>query len=236
MRRAFSLFLPIALAVSGCLTTPASETGFTMRARQEQPGACSGDALIEDMDDGDTRVLVREGRGGYWYTSVDTEGSVIDQAGAFKMGAPGRSGSGHAAHMSGRMAPSGWSVYASMGFGLAHPNGPYDASRYAGVTFWAKGPAHVRFKIPDAFTAPGAGNCKDCYNDFGIELAFTSKWERYTIPFSWLAQQPGWGDPRPEIAANAIYGLQWQFGTRDRAFDIWVDDIAFFCGDEGSAP
>lgn len=224
------------LLLAGCLTTPAAETGWTKRVRQMTPGTCQSDALIEDAEDGDHRILVREGRGSYWYTSVDAEGSTIEPIGPFKMGAPGRAGSKHAARIKGQMASAGWSVYASMGFGLADPSGPYDASKYAGVTFWAKGPGRVRFKMPDAYTAPGGGNCKDCYNDFGIELALTSEWERYTIPFSWLSQQPGWGDPRPEVDASSIYGLQWQVGSRGKAYEVWVDDVAFFCGNEGTTP
>jgi endoglucanase len=220
----------LGLLGQGCLTTPASETGWTARARHAVPKPCGDSAAIEDMEDNDNRTLVREGRGGYWYTSVDPEGSTIEPAGNFKMSAPGRE-SKHAARMRGKMASAGWSVYASMGFSLGEA-GPYDASRYRGISFWAKGPARVRFKVPDAYTAPGGGKCKDCYNDFGIELALTDKWERYTIPFEWLSQQPGWGDPRPEVAADQLYALQWQFGTRGREFDVWVDDVAFICGTE----
>jgi endoglucanase len=224
------------LLAASCLTTPASETGWTKRVRDLSPGACQSDSKIEDAEDGDNQSLKSEGRGGYWYTSVDKEGSTIEPGGDFKMDAPGHAGSKHAAHMRGQMAAAGWSVYASMGFAFTNPNGAYDASKYAGVTFWAKGPAHVRFKIPDLYTAPGGGYCKDCYNDFGIELALTSEWQRYTIPFAWLSQQPGWGDPRPEVASNAIYALQWQVGSRGRSYDVWVDDISFFCGNEGTEP
>jgi endoglucanase len=227
-----ALYLPLVfgLCAPACLTTPASETGTTKRVRTLAPGACTSDSLIEDAEDNDNRVLVREDRGGYWYTSVDQEGSTIEPSGSFRMASPGRAGA-FAAHMTGQMAPSGWSVYASMGFNIADPSGAYDASKYSGVTFWAKGPAHIRFKVPDAYTAPGGGNCKDCYNDFGVELALTSEWERYTVPFAWLSQQQGWGDPRPEVATDAIHGMQWQFGSRGRSYDIWVDDIAFFCGE-----
>lgn len=238
MKRLGSLWLACAAALvsSSCLTTPASETGWTKRTRELTPGVCASDSLIEDGEDGDNQILKREGRGGYWYTSVDTEGSVIEP-GSFKISTEGgHAGSKGVAHVKVKMAPAGWSVYASMGFGLADPAGPYDASRYSGVTFWAKGPAHVRFKVPDLYTQPGGGYCKDCYNDFGIELALTSEWQRYTIPFSWLSQQSGWGDPRPEVAKNAIYGLQWQVGSRGRTFDVYVDDIAFFCGNEGTEP
>jgi endoglucanase len=221
-----------ALVLSGCLTTPASETGFTKRVRDLSPGVCNGDSLIEDGEDADNQILKREGRGGYWYASVDSEGSTIEPA-PFKMStASGHAGSHGVAHIKVKMASAGYSVYASMGFGLA-PSGPYDASKYTGVTFWAKGPAHVRFKLPDQYTAPGGGYCKDCYNDFGIELSLTPDWQRYSIPFSWLSQQPGWGDPRPEVASNALYAMQWQIGSRGRSFDVYVDDIAFFCGSAG---
>ncbi len=224
-----------ALTTVACLTTPASETGWTQRARTLSPGACSADAVIEDMEDNDNRIGVRDGRGGYWFTSLDTEGSTIEPGGKFTMSAPGHA-SKYAARMRGQMAPSGWSVYALMAFGLAEPKGPYDASRYAGLTFWAKGPGHIRLKVPDAYTDPGGDYCKDCYNDFGIELALTSEWERYTVPFNWLSQQPGWGDPRPEVAANALFGLQFQVGSRGRSYDVWIDDIAFFCDSEAKTP
>lgn len=220
------------LVTASCLTTPAADSGYSARARQLQPRSCGPEGLIEDANDGDSRVLVRNGRGGYWYTFLDPEGSTIDPSSPFKMAAPGHGGSPYAAHMRGVTASSGPSIYAGMAFALTDPRLAYDASRYVGVTFWAKGPAHVRFEIPDAYTAPEGGNCKDCYNDFGIELAFTSEWQRYTLPFAWLSQRQGWGDPRPEIASNALYALEWQFGTPGRSFDVWIDDVEFVCGVE----
>jgi endoglucanase len=238
-RRITGCALLAALAGSGCLTTPASETGWSRRMRDAVPRACGPDAIIEDGEDGDNRALVRpDGRGGYWFTSVDPEGSTIEPSGTFKMSSPGHDGSKFAAHMHGVMASAGPSVYASMGFSLADPRGPYDASQYAGVSFWAKGPAHVRFEIPDAYTDPSGGICKDCYNDFGVELAFTAEWQRYTIPFEWLAQRGGWGEPRPRLTTKELIALEWQFGSFGREYDVWVDDITFICGVEGteSAP
>jgi endoglucanase len=231
-------FFLIALlgTVEGCLTTPASETGGSKRARQLVPHDCGPDALIDDGEDGDNRIVVRQGRGGYWYTSIDATGSTMEPAGTFKMGQPGHAGSKHAAHMQGKMGTTGDSFWASIGFGFMDPPAPYDASRYTGISFWAKGPAHIRLKVPDAYTAPAGGHCQDCYNDFGIEIALTSNWERYSIPFAALAQQPNWGDPRAEVTSSELFAVQWQFGTQGRAFDIWIDDVAFFCGAEGSSP
>jgi endoglucanase len=235
MRSRLVFLLPYLGLLEGCLTTPASETGGTKRARVLVPRDCGPNALIDDGEDGDNRILVRDDRGGYWFTSIDAAGSTMQPAGSFSMGSPGHAGSQHAAHMQGQMGTTGDSFWASIGFGFMDPQAPYDASRYSGITFWAKGPAHIRLKLPDAYTAPAGGHCQDCYNDFGIELALTAKWERYTIPFEALAQQPNWGDPRPQVASNELFGVQWQFGTPGRAFDIWIDDIAFFCGTEGSS-
>jgi endoglucanase len=234
--RTMPLLLIALFAMSeGCLTTPASETGGSKRARTLAPRECGPDGLIEDGEDNDSRLLQRDGRGGYWYTSVDAAGSTVEPAGNFQMGSPGHADSQHAAHIKGQMGTAGDSFWASMGFNFKDPPESYDASRYTGITFWAKGPAHIRLKVPDAYTYPAGGHCQDCYNDFGIELALTDKWERYAVPFAALAQQPNWGDPRAEVASKELYGVQWQFGTPGRAFDIWVDDVAFFCGAEGSS-
>jgi endoglucanase len=215
----------------GCITTPASETGWSGRAREATPGACSGDGagLIEDGEDGDKRGLVREGRGGYWFSFVDSSGSTLQPQGDFKLESPGHQGSLHAARMRGRTAASGDSVYAGIGLSLTDPRGPYDASRYDGISFWAKGPGHVRLEIPDGYTAPEGRKCKDCYNDFGIELALAAGWQRYTVKFEWLAQRQGWGDPRAELTRSELYAIEWQFGTPAREFDVWIDDLRFTC-------
>lgn len=229
--RAFGCALS-ALTTFGCLTTPASETGLTARVRHFEPTYCGPSAVIEDAEDGDTRTVVQAGRGGYWYTFADPEGSTVEPL-PFKMSTPGRAGSTHAAHMFGLTASSGPSIYAGIAFALTDPSGPFDAARYSGISFWAKGPAHVRFEVPDGNTAPAGGVCSDCYNDFGIELAFTDHWERYTIPFEWLAQRPGWGEPFPAIARDRLYALEWQFGTPARKYDVWLDDITFVCAGAG---
>ncbi len=221
-----ALVLLLSLASSACITTPASETGSTATARKLALPAC-GDGLLENAEDGDSRSAPIAGRGGYWFTFVDAEGSTIAPQGTFTMDAGGPDGSKRAAHIKGKIAESGSSLYAGMGFSISEPRGPYDASRYGGVSFMAKGPGRVRFKLPDGNTAPEGGVCKDCYNDFGVDLALTSEWERYTLAFEDLAQQPNWGDREPEVDASRLIALQWQVGSPGRDFDVWVDDVEF---------
>lgn len=146
--------------------------------------------MMEDIEDGDTQSLKLEGRGGYWYTTVDQDGSTMTPQ-QFKPDSPGRAGSTGGAHMSGKLAPAAPGVYpyAGLGFSIADQK-TYDASQYKGVTFWAKGPGKIRFEIPDGYTSPAGGWCTDCYNDFGVELGLTDQWEQYTVLFEWLLQKP----------------------------------------------
>ena len=142
----------------------------------------------------------------------------------------GAEGSAYAARMTGKVAGSGDALYVGMGFKLSEAETPYDASKYKGVSFWAK--AHdeyavVRFKTPDINTEPSGGRCEDCYNDFGMDIALTPKWQKYTVPFELMTQQTGWGDSAPAVAKDALFAIQWQFSKPNTQFDIWIDNIAF---------
>jgi hypothetical protein len=230
---ALGLVALFAATTSGCLTTPASATGATADARSLSIPSCpDGSGKVEDAEDGDSRIHRVDGRGGYWFTFVDQEGSTVKPTSPFTMAEGGPEGSQAAARVSGTIAGSGSSLYAGMGFKLLEGPGTYDASRFQGIRFKAKGPGKVRFEIPDGNTAPEGGVCSACYNDFGVALAFTDRWETYTVSFDDLAQQPGWGDRQPEIDKSRLSAIEWQFGSAGRDFDIWVDDIELVGCDE----
>ena len=126
-----------------------------------------------------------------------------------------------------------------MGFNFLDPKGGYDASKYQGVSFWAKkGPGStgsIRLKMPDAYTDPDGGNCSECFNDMGMDLTLTEEWQLYTIPFFALKQQQGWGRPRrTSVDDTQMYGLQFQVTEPGQPYDIWVDQIRFTgCGSDG---
>jgi len=192
---------------------------------------CAQAALIEDVEDRDDRILVRDGRGGYLYTYIDEDGSTISPGPDSFAVAPGGAGGGHALHMQGKLADTA-DAFAGLGYSFTEPLGPYDASKYTGVAFVAKhGPGSstaIRLKIPDIATAPEGGVCKECYNDFGIDFQVTDEWTRYEVSFADLKQGTGWGDPRPDaVDAAKLFGMQWQVTTRGQAYDIWIDDVTF---------
>jgi len=200
---------------------------------KEAGKTCPPEGSIEDAEDGDGQIQTIERRGGYLYTYTDEKGSTVQPAGEdVRPAEGGANGSAHALHMQGTITP-GEDPYAGMGFSFVDPKAPYDASKYAGIAFLAKaaqGSARrVRFKLSDVNTDPSGKVCKDCYNDFGVDLELTNEWTRYALPFGALTQEPDWGDPRPPAVEPAkLIGVGWQVSTPG-AYDIWVDDVAFSC-------
>jgi hypothetical protein len=194
-------------------------------------GAAVGcaDPKVDDMEDGDTKVLTLKGRGGYWFTYADKSSKVGPSP--FVMSSPGADGSKQAARITGKIGTDK-TVYVGLGTSLIDPRKPYDASSYKGIAFKAKvgkGSTSVRVKLPDANTDPEAKICKDCYNDFGKDLTLTTDWKRYVVPFKEMTQEPGWGEQKPALAADKVMAIQFQIKESGADYDLWIDDVEFTC-------
>jgi endoglucanase len=207
---------------------------------------CPASALIDNGEDNNNQVMVQDGRSGYWYTFVDHEGTTISPAESatgvvFSFAEGGVNGSARAARITGTIGKANI-VYAGMGCNMTDPKGPFDASKYGGVSFWAKkGPnstPKIRIKMPDIATDPEGNICAACFNDFGMDLKITEEWTKYTLLFNKLKQLKGWGSPHPgSIAADKLFAFQVQVNEKGQPYDIWVDDIGFTgCGGAGAPP
>jgi endoglucanase len=217
------------LAVAGCRVNPTDPSLANTAAGK----ACPPEGNVEDAEDNNNQVIVQDGRAGYVYTYSDPEGSTITPVGGsqFSMSPGGANGSQYALRMNGQLA-SADVVYAAMGMNFADPKGPYDASKYQGLSFFAKkGPgstSKVRVKLPDKNTDPDGGVCGACSNDFGMSITVTEEWQRFIVPFGSLRQESGWGNPRPRsVAVDALFAVQFAVNEKGKPFDIWVDDVAF---------
>jgi hypothetical protein len=190
----------------------------------------AADGLIDDFEDGNNQSAEQAGRSGYWFTAVDTAGSSIAPQGELKPSNGGANGSKLAGHVSGKTAPEQAAWGAVFGVGLLRDNQLYDASKYAGVSFWAKvggkSGKSFRFKVSDVNTHPAGKVCTDgCWNHFGSELTLSTEWKEYTIPFTDLKQEEYWGSPRPAtVTSNQLVSLDWTV-LRGQEFDLWLDDI-----------
>ena len=219
------LLYALCAAAAGCgqFSPPPSAPDSTTPS-----SSCADGARIEDGEDGDDRILVRAGRGGYLYTYADEHGTRVEPSGDFAPTAGGASGSARALRVRGEVG-TGDDVFAGLGLSLTEPKQGYDASRYRGIAFLARAPggAVVRLKLPDRNTDPGGKVCSDCYNDFGVDFPVAEQWTRYEVAFADLHQETGWGEPRPAaVDASALYGVQWQVG-QSGPFELWIDDVTF---------
>jgi endoglucanase len=237
MRSSTSMWVAIlcAYATIGCIPKGGSSGGGSSAGAENTADgkACGPDGVLDDGEDVDNRVLARSGRTGYWYTFADKVGSTVTPAagGAFAMEQQGANGSTRSAKVVGKIG-TGDVVFAGVGVNFIDPKGPYDASAYKGVSFYARrgesSVGKVRLKVPDASTDPDGGACSDCYNDFGMDLELTTTWKKYVVPFSAMKQLAGWGAPRPSaINSTKLYGLQWQVNSAGASYELWIDDIQF---------
>lgn len=213
---------------------------FGTRAQSDRPPSykeCGPDGLIDDFEDNNNQINVTDDRGGYWYTYADKLGSTVwpeqgDNGGTFTV-VEGGNGSKYAVNMKGKLAASSI-VYAAMGLNFRDPKEGFDASKYAGITFFARRGAastgKLFVKLPDGNTDPDGAVCSACYNDFGTELTVGEKWTRFVLPFRDLKQEGAWGSPRrPHVDPSKLYAIHWEAKSSGADFDFWVDDIAFVC-------
>ncbi len=189
------------------------------------PDTSGPPSLIDDLEDGDLQIIETEGRRGSWLEFDDGTG---EHSGAL-VESPGRDGTGLALHISG-------SDFTSWGGGVAlrlnEQDGTlsaYDASRYTGITFWARmgEESGSRFfvMVPDRNTQPEGGVCSSCYDHFHAQLSITSEWRQYTLSWNELQQQ-GFGDEETNINRSQLYAIQFQWDD-GQTFDLWLDDVAF---------
>jgi hypothetical protein len=142
----------------------------------------------------------------------------------------GAAGSKKAARVTGKTAPEQAAWGAVLGVELVQDKGRYDASKYAGVSFWAKvgdkSGKSFRFKASDVNTHPAGNVCKEaCWNHFGSELALSTEWKEYAIAFADLRQEQGWGDPQPpSLTVSQLLSLDWAI-PRGQEFDLWIDEV-----------
>ena len=138
---------PAAPSAPAAPGAPIGTTGFK---------ECGPKALIDDGEDGNNQNLPNDNRGGYWYTFRDKKGTTIEpvageDGGTFAMSEGGH-GSQFAARFHGKIG-TGAPLFGGMGMNFVDPKAPYDASKYAGISFWAKkgenSTGKVRLKVPD---------------------------------------------------------------------------------------
>jgi hypothetical protein len=224
-------------AIGGGGTTGGAETGGASTG-----GAQTPPELIDDCENGNNQILVKEGRNGYWSTFGPPACNLSPpsvpnsmMAAQFMTAISAGTGTGmKALHF---VSQGGDEDSCGVGFDFLQARNLYDASAYAGVSFGAQsvtGDQIVLVKVSTAGTDPKFGFCdenaesgsgKQCYDHFFAEVMLGDTWRDYTVSFADLVQE-GWGFAPPDGFDPAeIVGVQWV--AKPGTANIWIDDVKF---------
>jgi len=183
--------------------------------------------MIDDLEDRNSRILLQDGRDGFWSSFNDGTGTQQPASGAPwhpTLIPGGRGSSRYAMHTKGGVF-TGWGVSSVVSL---VENGCYDASAYAGVSFYARGPGRVKVFVQMSETVPveHGGSCEhNCFDSHIKAVELGRRWQRYTVVWHELSQQ-GFGPPvtfDPKRLKAIVFG----FGPEDTPFDYWIDDLSF---------
>jgi hypothetical protein len=202
--------------------------------------------LIDDMEDGDPfiQLVATPRRDGLWDTANDgtPAGTQLPAPSSFRpvllSGSVPHAGDQYAAYTKG----NGFTNYGAFmnvtmrSWADYNVTPTYDASGYAGISFWAKVGASsttkVRVRFISADTDPRGGTCnlsgsvsELCYNHFYQDVSVATSWTRYSINFAEFVQGNS-GRIFPAINLSRMYGLEFFFGA-GTSFEVWIDDLSF---------
>jgi hypothetical protein len=189
-----------------------------------------GDApLIEDFEQDDSWVLAADGRKGSWITYDDGTGtqSTPSRSALFPSRiAGGRGVSKRGLHVTGGRFTD-WGV--TFGTELADA-ACYDASAYAGVELWAKGPGELRvgLQMIDVQDVKYGGFCQtDCYDTHRKIIELSSGFRKYVVRWEDLRQLYVAAGPPVAFDPRRVRFLEFGIAAKSTPFDVWIDDISF---------
>ena len=224
----------------GAVIASPDEKPLPQEEAQADSGPCGkhappGDVkLLEDFEDGDAKLFKAFQREGWWHSATDnTQGSSIHPSGAFAaelLAAPESTKENrYAAHLK-ASGQTQWGVVwgTSLNWVNQGIRCPFNASKFAGVRFRAKGPGTVRVNvsIPETIPPEHGGNCKQgCYDNYHKVVLLNDKWDDYTVLWEKL-QQGGWGT-EARFDPTRVIGLSFAASPKELPIEFWLDDIEF---------
>ncbi len=186
------------------------------------PRASGNLPLIDDFEDGDDAIPARDGRGGLWRWNRDTDKPGTAPA-LLPVPRPLASPKNRLAlHVKGG-ALRDWGASIELTF----ESGCYDASRYAGIEFSARGPGriYVAPREVDVIELAFGGTCeKDCYDAHTKKLDLVPGFRTYAVTWGEFSQR---GYDRPALDPARLHDLAFLVHPEDTPYDIYIDDVRF---------
>jgi Carbohydrate binding domain (family 11) len=199
---------------------------------QAPPGACAPvsigagkEPLLDDFEDGDTRIPLLDKRAGSWIVYNDgtakqepRQGSIFP---ATRLPQPRGTSRFGLRSTGGKFTKWGAAVAIEL-----TPHRCYDASAYAGFAFWARGRGTVRvnLRMAQVVGEEYGGTCvSNCYDSHGVVRTLTREWKRYEVRWEDVLQQ-GFGT-QVAFDPHWLYSLEFALPQGQPPFDFWLDDV-----------
>jgi hypothetical protein len=199
------------------VSRPSAPCPRVERARLERP-------IIDDFEDGNTRIAAYDGRSGYWQliTASDPPEAKSPLLVPRDMTVGGVTTK--VLHVTTPKRPD-WGV------SLATRLGPpcYDLSAFRGVHFRARGPARIsaHVQMHDVIPREFGGSCdSECYLDHERTFELSSEFTRYDIGFEELSRKPPVGNEGLAFDARRVHSLSFTLAAEDTPAEFWLDDVA----------
>jgi len=176
--------------------------------------------IIDDFEDGDGAAA----QGGGWYVFTEGGASTYEIAKNGKdiiANGEGYNNSKYSITLSYTLNKGDyeWDPYVNLGVSLGN-NPPFDASEYAGVQYFYKGPNHIFMAEMKSL------NDAQNWDTHTFPLKGSDEWKEYNINFADL-QQEGWGDP-VDFDPSDLKSLDWRIqGKTGDNGELYLDDIKF---------
>jgi hypothetical protein len=208
---------------AGAATAPAASAARALVDPCQNRAIATGKSpLLDDFEDGDDTVAPLDGRGGFWRWARETD---LPGTAPALLPVPRGDGLPHnrlAVHVKGGQLHD-WGATVELDF---RPR-CYDAGRYAGVSFQARGPGRVYLAVREVQVIPVAegGTCeRDCHNPHVAKVELTGDFRSYQLRWSELRQR---GMDRPPLDASRLHSIALLIRPEDTPYDVWVDDVSF---------
>lgn len=225
--------LPIAAEHAASVSQPsAAPAGAPSSLAQAAPRAIDpclalapvtgSEPSIDDFEDGDDAIRPVEGRAGFWRWAREIDAPGTAPA-LIPVPRPDATRANRLAqHVKGGQLLD-WGATVEFDFRPAC----YDASKYVGVSFQARGPGRIFVAARERSVIPIAegGSCEvDCHNPHVAKIELESVWRSYQVRWTELRQR---GIGKPALDARHLHSLAFLIRPEDTPYDVWLDDLRF---------
>jgi hypothetical protein len=177
---------------------------------------------IDDFEDGDDELRPLEGRAGFWRWAREIDAPGTAPA-LIPVPRPDATRTNRLAqHVKGGQLLD-WGAAVEFDFRPAC----YDASKYVGVSFQARGPGRIYLAPRERSVIPIAegGSCEvDCHNPHVAKIELESGWRTYQVRWTELRQR---GIGKPALDPSRLHSLAFLIRPEDTPYDVWLDDLRF---------